>query len=66
MDINNNTIEVKSHSSKIIRLIPSRLYEPITLINKIKGFESIDDYVIDVIKRVRVTKRGRTCCSRFW
>lgn len=50
MDINNNTIKVKSHSSKIIGLIPSHLHEPITLINKIKGFESIDDYVIDVIK----------------
>ena len=51
MDINNNTIEVKSHSSKIIGLIPSHLHEPIALIAKIKGFESIDDYVIDVIKR---------------
>ncbi|MGE5633870.1 MAG: hypothetical protein ACM3VV_01435 [Deltaproteobacteria bacterium] len=40
------TIEVKDHNSKIMYMIPSHLQEPITLIAKIKGFESVDDYVI--------------------
>ena len=44
------TIEVKDHNSKIIGLVPSHLHEPIALVAKIKGFDSIDDYVIDVIK----------------
>ena len=44
-------IEIKDHNSKIISLIPNHLQEPIALIAKIKGFESIDDYVIDVLKR---------------
>src|SRR5215203_5066376 len=44
-------IEIKDYNSKIIGLIPSHLHEPIVLIAKIKGFESIDDYVIDVLKR---------------
>jgi non-homologous end joining protein Ku len=45
---NNN--EVKDHNSKIIHLIPSDLQEPISIIAKIKGFESIDDYVIQLVK----------------
>jgi hypothetical protein len=43
------TIEVKDHNFEIIHLIPS-LQEPISLITKIKGFESIDDYVIQLVK----------------
>lgn len=45
-----NNIVVKAHNSKIIHLIPSDLQEPISLIAKIKGFESIDDYVIQLVK----------------
>ena len=44
------TIEVKDHNSKIMYMIPSHLQEPITLIAKIKGFESVDDYVIQLVK----------------
>src|SRR5215203_4036394 len=44
-------IEIKDHNSKIIGLIPSHLHEVIALIAKVKGFESIDGYVIDVLKR---------------
>jgi hypothetical protein len=45
-------IEIKDHhNSKTIGLIPKQLHEPIALIAKVKGFESIDDYVIDVLKR---------------
>jgi hypothetical protein len=44
------TIEVKAHNSKIIHLIPIDLREPISLIAKIKGFENIDDYVIQLVK----------------
>jgi hypothetical protein len=44
-------IEIKDHDSKTIGLIPSNLHEPIALIAKVKGFDSIDDYVIDVLKR---------------
>ena len=43
-------IEVKDHNSKIIGLIHEQLQEPITFISKIKGFESVDDYVINLIK----------------
>ena len=44
------TIEVKDNNSKIIGLIPSHLQEPIALIAKVKGFESIDDYVTQLVK----------------
>jgi hypothetical protein len=44
-------IEIKDHNSKTIGLIPEQLHEPIALIAKVKGFDSIDDYVIDVVKR---------------
>lgn len=43
------TIEVKDHDFEIIHLIPS-LQESISLITKKKGFESIDDYVIQLVK----------------
>jgi hypothetical protein len=59
-------IEIKDHNSKTIGLIPSNLHEPIALIAKVKGFDSIDDYVIDVLKRELDNKKGRRCCSRFW
>lgn len=42
-------MEVKDHNFEIIHLIPC-LQEPISLITKIKGFESIDDYVIQLVK----------------
>jgi non-homologous end joining protein Ku len=45
-----NNIEVKDHNSKIIHLIPSDLREPISLVAKIKGFESVDDYVVQLVK----------------
>jgi hypothetical protein len=45
-----NNIEIKDHNSKIIHLIPNHLQEPISLIAKIKGFESIDDYIIQLVK----------------
>ncbi|HET7644646.1 MAG TPA: hypothetical protein VFK40_14160 [Nitrososphaeraceae archaeon] len=44
-------IEIKDHNSKTIDLIPSNLHEPIALITKVKGFDNIDDYVIDILKR---------------
>jgi len=44
-------IEIKDHNSKIIGLIPSHLHEPIAFIAKMSGFENVDDYVIDVLKR---------------
>ena len=42
-------MEVKDPNFEIIHLIP-RLQESISLITKIKGFESIDDYVIQLVK----------------
>lgn len=47
---NNNNIEVKDRNSKIISLIPSHLQEPLILIAKIKGFKSVDNYIVELVK----------------
>ena len=43
-------IEIKDRNSKIIHLIPKHLQESVALIAKIEGFESIDGYVIQIVK----------------
>jgi hypothetical protein len=42
--------EVKDHKSKIIHLIPNHLREPVAFIAKIRGFESVDEYAVQLVK----------------
>jgi hypothetical protein len=59
-------IEIKDHNSKTIGLIPSNLHELIALIAKVKGFDSIDDYVIDVLKReLESIRKGGDAAADF-
>jgi hypothetical protein len=59
-------IEIKDHNSKTIGLIPEQLHEPIALIAKVKGFDSIDDYVIDVVKReLESIRKGGDAAADF-
>jgi hypothetical protein len=59
-------IEIKDHNSKTIGLIPEQLHEPIALIAKVKGFDSIDDYVIDVLKReLESIRKGENAAADF-
>jgi hypothetical protein len=59
-------IEIKDHNSKTIGLIPEQLHEPIALIAKVKGFDSIDDYVIDVVKReLESIRKGEDAATDF-
>ena len=59
-------IEIKDHNSKTIGLIPDNLHEPIALIAKVKGFDSIDDYVIDVVKReLESLRKGEEAAADF-
>ena len=60
-------IEIKDHhNSKTLDLIPDNLHEPIALIAKIKGFDTIDDYVIDVLKReLESIRKGGDAAADF-
>jgi hypothetical protein len=59
-------IEIKDHNSKTIGLIPINLHEPIALIAKVKGFDSIDDYVIDILKReLESIRKGGDAAADF-
>ena len=59
-------IEIKDHNSKTIELIPDNLHEPIALIAKVKGFDTIDDYVIDVLKReLESIRKGGDAAADF-
>jgi hypothetical protein len=59
-------IELKDHNSKTIGLIPEQLHEPIALIAKVKGFDSIDDYVMDIVKReLESLRKGGDAAADF-
>jgi hypothetical protein len=57
---NNNFTTIFDNSSHIAKILPKNLIEPLVIIAKIKGFESIEDYVIRISKRrIRIDKRWR-------
>ncbi len=43
-------IELRENNSQIISILLKELAEPLILIAKIKGYDGIDDYVINVVK----------------
>jgi hypothetical protein len=47
---NNNSISIRDNNSQIISILPKELVEPLTIIAKIKGYDGIDDYVIQLVK----------------
>ena len=58
-------IEVKDQNSKIIHLIPNHLREPVAFIAKIRGFESVDEYAVQLVKDdlESIRKDGEGICA---
>jgi hypothetical protein len=50
--------ELRENNSQIISILLKELAEPLILIAKIKGYDGIDDYVIDVVKEDLESIRG--------
>jgi hypothetical protein len=57
MSSNNNNISIRDNNSQIISILPKELIEPLTIIAKIKGYDGIDDYVIQLVKEDLVSIR---------
>ncbi len=45
-----NNFTIKDTSSEIAKILPQKWIEPLVIIAKIKGYDSIDDYVLNLIK----------------
>lgn len=58
-------IELRENNSQIISILLKELAEPLILIAKIKGYDGIDDYVIDVVKEDLESIRGGQWAAEF-
>ena len=47
---NNTSFIITDNSSKIARMLPDNLVEPLVILARIKGYKGIDDYVLHLIK----------------
>ena len=50
MSIDNNHFIIRDNNSQVARILPEKWIEPLTIIARIEGYDSIDDYVIDLVK----------------
>lgn len=50
MPVDNNSISIRDNNSHIISILPNEIIEPLIIVAKIKGFDGIDDYVIQLVK----------------
>ncbi len=46
----NTTFIITDNSSHIAKILPQKYIEPLVIIARIKGYDSIDDYVLNLIK----------------
>lgn len=49
MSDNNSSISIKDNNSQIISILPKEWVEPLIIIAKIKGYNGIDEYVLEMI-----------------
>ena len=47
---NNNNFTIKDTSSEFAKLLPNKWIEPLIIIAKIRGYNRIDDYILELIK----------------
>jgi hypothetical protein len=49
MSIDNN-FTIRDNVSQFAKYLPSKYIEPLTIIARIKGYDGIDDYILDMIR----------------
>lgn len=50
MSADNNNFTIRDNSSEFAKFLPNKWIEPLTIIARIKGYDSIDDYILRLIK----------------
>ena len=49
-DNNNNNISKKDSNSPILSILPKEWREPLIIISKVKKYESVDSYILEMIR----------------
>lgn len=50
MSINDNNFTIKDNASELATYLPKYMIEPLTILERIRGYRGIDDYVISMIQ----------------
>jgi hypothetical protein len=50
MSIDNNNFTIRDNASQFAKYLPNKYIEPLTIIARIKGYDGIDDYILELIR----------------